>query len=93
MYSQNTSLNMKRHITHISTKNAISSNLLIIDLEDAPLCGVDQLKGPTINLELYSATELSNKLNDVLICHEHLKATGLIPYDKQPIIHLNVCYE
>ncbi len=92
-FEHDTQLKMKRHITNISAKNAISSNLLNIDLDNAPLCGVDRLKGPTINLEHYSTTELTNKLNDVLSCHEHLKATGLIPYDKQPIIHLNICYD
>jgi hypothetical protein len=93
MNFSNTHLKMKRHITNISAKNAISSNLLTIDLDNAPLCGVDKLKGPTINLEHYSATELKNKLNDVLVCHEHLKVMGLIPYDKSPIIHFDICYE
>lgn len=88
-----TRLKMRRHVTQISIKNAISSNLLAIDLEEAPLCGVDQLKGPTINLEHYSTTELINKLKDVLTCHEHLKATGLVPYEKLPIVHLDICYE
>lgn len=88
-----TQLKMKRCITHISTKNAISSNLLTIDLEHASLCGVDKLKGPTINLEFYSVAELTNKLNDMLMCHEHLKAIGLIPHDRQPILRLDICYE
>ena len=64
MNSNNTHLKMKRHITNISAKNAISSNLLTIDLDNAPLCGVDILKGPTINLEHYSAVELTNFLRD-----------------------------
>lgn len=85
-------VDVQRHVIHVSTQNAISSNLLTIDLVQAPLCGVDILKGPTINLERYSITELTSKLNDVLTCHEHLKATGLIPYDKQPIIHFDICY-
>lgn len=86
-------LKTKHHVTRVSTKNAISSNLLTIDLNQAFLCGVDILKGPTINLENYSTAELVNKLNDTLACHEHLKTMGLIPHDKQPIIHFDICYE
>lgn len=86
-------LKTKHHITRVSAKNAISSNFLNIDLDNATLCGVDKLKGPTINLEHYSAIELTGKLNDVFTCHQHLKATGLIPYDKHPIIHFDICYE
>jgi hypothetical protein len=92
MYLQNTHLKMKYPLTHVFAKNAISSNLLTVDLDHAPLCGVDELKGPTINLECFSTTELIHKLNDVLAGHAHLKEAGLISRDKQPIIHLNICY-
>lgn len=92
MYLQNTHLKMKFPLTHVSAKNAISSNLLTVDLDNALLCGVDQLKGPSINLECFSTTELIHKLNDVLAGHQHLKDAGLIAHDKQPIIHLNICY-
>ena len=92
MYLQNTHLKMKYPVTSISAKNAISSNLLNVDLDHAPLCGVDELKGPSINLECYSTTELIRKLNEVLAGHEHLKNAGLIPHNKKPIIHLDICY-
>lgn len=92
MYSKNTHVKNDCHPTHISAKNAISSNLLTIDLEHAPLCGVDKLKGATINLECFSTTELIHKLNDVLAGHAHLKDAGLIPHNKQPVIHLDICY-
>ena len=83
----------KEYVTYVSTKNAISSNLVSVDLENAVLSGVDQLKGPSINLEACSVEELTKKLNDVLMCHNHLKRTGLISHDKKPIFCLDICYE
>ena len=50
---------------NISAKQAISSNLLLIDLDNAPLCGIDELIGPSINLENYSQADVINLLNDI----------------------------
>jgi|GEM_PF-6240330 len=81
------------YVTRVSTKNAMSSNLLDIDLDNAELCGVDRLKGATINLESYSVEEMVKKLDDILVCHQHLKKTGLVTCDKKPVVHLDICYE
>lgn len=76
----------------ITADRVMSSNLCDIHLRNAPLAGVDKIKGPTVNLSCYTMKELYQKIQDILSCHEHLKEKGLIGCNVDPVLHLDIYY-